>query len=524
MLAALWPAKRHFYRKTSLLAEPWTAGWIAAVGTVIAGTLWLGFFSYSNINYRTELWWRFALRGDAPRFLRASVGIVAVTFVFAARRLMRAAPGRPRLPTVDELARAESIARASDDTTAYLSLLGDKALLFSDSGRAFLMYAESGRTWVALGDPVGPAEEHAELAWRFRELAHRHDARTAFYLVRRQNLGLYVELGLSLLKVGEEAHVDLGRFSLDGKDRKKMRNLVNARVKQGATFEVMPRAATEGLLPELRMISDAWLAAKNTREKGFSLGRMDDDYMRRLPIAVVRQDGRIVAFANVYEGGERHALSIVLMRYLPQFAPDNVMEYLLIELMLYGKAEGYRWFNLGMAPLSGLEPRMAAPVWHRVGSLAFRLGEHFFNFRGLRLYKEKFDPVWDARSIASSGGIALPRVIADIATLIAGGLSGVVGKCRSSGRYCARRSAHRRMRRSADWRRESGVRRRAARRGRAPAARSSRVSRVHPHRRHTARACRAIVRAPAAWECHSAARRPRAGRRDGIQSSPIGTD
>jgi phosphatidylglycerol lysyltransferase len=104
------------------------------------------------------------------------------------------------------------------------------------------------------------------------------------------------------------------------------------------------------------------------------------------------------------------------------------MEYLLIELMLYGKAEGYRWFNLGMAPLSGLEPRMAAPVWHRVGSLAFRLGEHFFNFRGLRLYKEKFDPVWDARYIASSGGIALPRVIADIATLIAGGLRGVVGK------------------------------------------------------------------------------------------------
>jgi phosphatidylglycerol lysyltransferase len=422
MLAALWPAKRHFYRQTSLLAEPWTLGWIVAVATVIAGTLWLGFFSYSNVDYRTELWWRFALRGDAPRFLRASVGIVAVTFVFAARRLMRAAPGRPRLPTPEELEKAEAIARGADDTTAYLALLGDKALMFSDSGRSFLMYAESGRTWVALGDPVGPAEEHAELAWRFRELAHRHDARTAFYLVSRQNLGLYVELGLSLLKIGEEAHVDLTAFSLDGKERKKMRNLVNARAKQGASVEVMPREATAGLLPELRAISDAWLAAKNTREKGFSLGRMDDDYMRRLPIAVVRQDDQIVAFANVLEGGERHELSIDLMRYHPSRAPDNVMEFLLIELMLYGKAQGYRWFNLGMAPLSGLEPRTAAPVWNRVGSLAFGLGEHFFNFRGLRLYKEKFDPVWEARFIASSGGIALPRVIADIATLIAGGL------------------------------------------------------------------------------------------------------
>ena len=77
------------------------------------------------------------------------------------------------------------------------------------------------------------------------------------------------------------------------------------------------------------------------------------------------------------------------------------MDYLFVELMLWGEAEGYRWFNLGMAPLAGLEDRALAPLWNRLGALLFRHGEHFYNFQGLRQYKEKFDPVWEPRYLAS---------------------------------------------------------------------------------------------------------------------------
>jgi phosphatidylglycerol lysyltransferase len=104
------------------------------------------------------------------------------------------------------------------------------------------------------------------------------------------------------------------------------------------------------------------------------------------------------------------------------------MDALFLELMLWGREQGYRWFNLGMAPLSGLEERTLAPPWNRAGAWIFRHGEHFYNFQGLRRYKEKFDPVWEPRYLACPGGLALPRVLADIAALIAGGLRGVVGR------------------------------------------------------------------------------------------------
>jgi phosphatidylglycerol lysyltransferase len=104
------------------------------------------------------------------------------------------------------------------------------------------------------------------------------------------------------------------------------------------------------------------------------------------------------------------------------------MQYLFAELMLWGKTQGYEHCRLGMAPLSGLNQRELAPLWSRVGAFLYRHGEHFYNFQGLREYKEKFDPVWEPRYLASPGGLALPRLLANVASLINGGLRGVVSK------------------------------------------------------------------------------------------------
>jgi phosphatidylglycerol lysyltransferase len=96
--------------------------------------------------------------------------------------------------------------------------------------------------------------------------------------------------------------------------------------------------------------------------------------------------------------------------------------------MLWGRDQGYQFFTLGMAPLSGLESRSFAPLWHRIGAVVFRHGEHFYNFEGLREYKEKFNPAWEPRYLACPGGLALPRILLNIASLISGGIKGVVSK------------------------------------------------------------------------------------------------
>ena len=195
----------------------------------------------------------------------------------------------------------------------------------------------------------------------------------------------------------------------------------------GATFEIVPKEAFETLHPALEAVSTAWLASKNAKEKGFSLGRFAPDYLRRCPAALVWQGERLVAFANLWLGADREELSLDLMRHLPA-APAGVMDYLFLQLALWGRDQGYGWLDLGMAPLSGLEERRLAPLWSRAGALAFRHGEHFYNFQGLRQFKEKFEPVWEPRYLASPGGLALPRVLASLATLIGGGARGALAR------------------------------------------------------------------------------------------------
>ena len=134
-----------------------------------------------------------------------------------------------------------------------------------------------------------------------------------------------------------------------------------------------------------------------------------------------------MAFATLWLGAPGTELSIDLMRHT-QEAPSGVMEYLLIELMMWGRSNGFKDFSLGMAPLGGLEDHALGPLWNRAGGWLFRHGEHFYNFQGLRQYKEKFDPVWKPRFLATPGGLALPRILANVASLIAGGMKGIVGK------------------------------------------------------------------------------------------------
>jgi phosphatidylglycerol lysyltransferase len=317
----------------------------------------------------------------------------------------------------DSLAAAANVVVCSPRTSANLALLGDKQLLFNDAETAFIMYAVQGRSWVALGDPVGPDEEWGELIWRFREQCDRYDSWAVFYQVEAENLSLYLDHGFSLLKLGEEARVDVSQFSLDGGSRKKLRLNRNRAQKEGCQFEIVPVERVPEILPVLRSISDAWLESKHGAEKGFSLGFFDDDYLRRFPCAVVRAGGEIVAFANLWEGAEKEELSVDLMRYRPG-GPGGLMDYLFVELLLWGKEQGYHWFSLGMAPLSGIEARKLSPLWNKFASLLYRHGDHFYGFEGLREYKDKFDPVWTPKYLAARGGLALPRILADLTKLI----------------------------------------------------------------------------------------------------------
>ncbi len=432
LAVALFASRPAFDRKADFWAARFSPGWIFGVVSVVGAAVWLGFFAFQHVEYSDELWWRFALNQDAPRALRATMLAVVLMLAFGVLRFLRPAPPTLTRPTEEELEAARPLIDTQTSTVPYLVYLRDKTLLFSEDGRACLMYAVHGRTWVAMGDPVGDPRSVTGLIRRFFELCDDYGGVPVFYQVGKDKLHHYADFGLAFAKLGEEACVDLHGFSLDGAENKPFRLVLNRFGRSGMTFRVVPVEEVDALMPRLQEVSDAWLLEKRASEKGFSLGFFAPEYVRRFPVAVVEEEGRIVAFATVWPGPAKQELSVDLMRYRPD-APRNVMEALMLNLMLWGKAEGYARFNLGMAPLSGLEPSPVAPVWTRIGNFLFQRGEVLYNFQGLRTYKEKFHPSWEPRYLAYPGGLALARITADVSALIAGGYRKIFRRGRGGG-------------------------------------------------------------------------------------------
>lgn len=419
VMALLYLARGRFYRRAPLLRPRLSAGWWLAITLVVGAALWVAVISHNNAGYADQPWWSLAFDRSVPRGLRATLLAAMLAGAFALLQLLSTGGDDPPLPDEAQLTRAAEIVARSRDTLANLALVGDKHLLFADSDEAFLMYQRSGRSLVALGDPVGDAHHHAELAWQFRELCHRQLSWPVFYQVTADNLPLYLDLGLSLIKLGEEARVPLPQFSLESHDRAELRADHRRAARRGLRFAVLTPEQVVANMEQLRRISDEWLFAKASAEKGFSVGRFDPAYVGRFSCACVFDGEQVVAFANLWLTRSREELSIDLMRYGAD-APKGVMDFLLVELLLWGRDQTYRWFNLGMAPLSGFEHHPLAPFWQKLGVLVRRYGRGFYNFEGLRRYKEKFNPVWRPRYLASPGGLVLPRVMLDVAALIAG--------------------------------------------------------------------------------------------------------
>ena len=413
-------SRRQFDRRSSFFAQHLEPEWLVALGGVIVACAWVLFFAFREVDYSNRLWWQFELDGQAPRALRALMGVALLALGYGLWQLLRPPAGELAETTPDEIERAAAIVRSNPSSDACYALVGDKHLMFSPSGRSFLMFGKQGRSWVGLFQPFGDPREFADMVWQFIEMATDHGGRAAFYHVRPAALPLFLDCGLHLFKLGEHAHVELPDFNLKGASRANLRSGVNRAEREGLRFEVVPAAHVDALLPALRAVSDAWLAEQRSGEKAFSVGRFDDDYLRQLPVAVVRRDDRIIAFANLLTTDARDEAALDLMRYVPD-SPPGTMDFLMASILLHLQAEGYARFGLGMSPMAGMAERSGAPKWQRIARLVFEHGDRFYNFRGLRSFKDKFAPVWEARFLAAPRGIATAFILSDVTTLIGGG-------------------------------------------------------------------------------------------------------
>jgi phosphatidylglycerol lysyltransferase len=386
----------------------------------------VGVGSFAGFPTLENVFARFETIAQGERLARGLLILVVIATVVALR-LSQRSHAQDVLPDNQAIRRAlDEAKRYGRNSNAMLVATGDKALFRPDpDAPEFVAYRSAGKFLVVHSDPVCRPGREREIFTAFLRHAADYDREVLLYQLSPALLPVAHDFGFTFFKLGEEAIVDLARFDLKGNKAKSWRHAINAVERRGGSFVLLDGDALESRMVELRRVSEAWLRDKGVSEKGFSIGRFDEEYVRRFPCALVLDaSGGIAAFANVLQGPRDEELTVDMMRHIDPREDNGIegaMDYLFLKLMLHAKELGFARFNLGMAPLAAVgELQWARPI-ERLAHRFLRIGEAWYNYQGLRRFKEKFDPAWEPRYMAYQRPWDWPMAIASTTLLISGG-------------------------------------------------------------------------------------------------------
>jgi phosphatidylglycerol lysyltransferase len=343
-------------------------------------------------------------------FARSAYLMTATFIIYIFVLLYRPVRYRLRAKPIDRTRAAAVLAKYGRTTQDFFKLWPDKSFFFSESGRSFVAFSVGNGFAVVLGDPAGPSEEFPGLIEKFSEYCRLNDWRLAFHQATPEILDIYRTQGFRRFKVGDDAIVDLTSFTLEGKARKDVRTKFNQLEKTGVHVVRYDAPVPGDVLEQLREVSDEWLRIPGRRERRFTLGQFDPDYVRSTTVLAAMDAGnRILAFVNLIPSFKKGETTIDLMRRRTD-APNGIMDYLFGKLFFELKKDGFQRFNMGLVPMAGFQEHESGSAGERVIHEFFQRLNFVFSFSGLRAYKSKFATFWEPRYIMYRNITDLPRM------------------------------------------------------------------------------------------------------------------
>lgn len=296
--------------------------------------------------------------------------------------------------------------------------LKDKFVYINKDSDVMLQYQIYADKIVILGNPIGDKSKFFDFIQEFYDLADLYGYTPVFTAIDSSIMPCLHATGYQFMKLGEEANINISdEFSLQGSKRKTIRNAVTRANKQGYTFEVEKPPFTAEFIKQIKNVSNEWLGDR--QEKGFSIGFFDEEYLNRGEVAVIKdKEGIIKGFASImpmYDNNK--TLSVDLMRFSK--CPFNgAMDFMFVNLFEYGKENGFSKFNMGTAPLSNVGVSKYSFISEKIAYQVYLHGQHFYSFKGLKSFKEKYADTWEDRYVAYRRNTSLVVTMIQVILLV----------------------------------------------------------------------------------------------------------
>lgn len=411
--------RKAFYRQSKLLDATYSIPTLIVLGCTLAISIWLYCFTYRYVPYSSELWWQYSINDDASRALRALAGTFIILIMVVTSWLLHTSPPKILKPTDEQLTLAKEIIKSSNQPDGALAFGKDKDIMFHPQQDSFIMYAGHDRSLIALFEPIGNPKTTTELIWQFRDYCDLHNVNPIFYQIRSDNIADFIDIGLVIVELGKESILNLERFTIE--DKQALKEIQKIGEENNLTLKIY----NVGELPveKIKSIIDA--STHKEQQRGFSVGKLTQEYLENFRIATIDFKGEIIAFMNILETNTQVMSAIDLIQ-VENNAPKIALEYLLLSVIIKLQQEGVKQFSLGLTPDTELKPNKNGPFAYRLGSLIFRRNNLLYNINGLNRFKDKFEPELQMRYMAIPAGLDRFVALTDVASLISGGLAKVI--------------------------------------------------------------------------------------------------
>jgi lysyl-tRNA synthetase, class II len=324
--------------------------------------------------------------------------------------LFRPLAGPRTLPGPAARQRAAEIVRAHGrDTLSFFKLRCDHHYFFSADTRAFVGYRIENGVLLLAGDPVGPDDAVGALLGELKGFARVRGLRLGAVGASERMRPLYEEMGLRTLYLGDEAVIELDRFSLEGRPIRKVRQSVTRLRKAGYTAELQPVGDLDGQTAHaVEVVLER--GRQGAPERGFSMAMdsvLGHHGEETLVLLARDQESAIRGVLHFVPCYGRAAVSLSFMRRDPE-TPNGLTEFMVACATELLRERGVQEVSLNFATFARW---MHSPSgWsERVLGRLVALANPFFQIESLYRFNAKFFPRWEPRYLVYEGALGLPR-------------------------------------------------------------------------------------------------------------------
>jgi lysyl-tRNA synthetase class 2 len=391
---------------TVAAAAAWASQGRPSVGTVARETgdllLWRG--GPIHFQDHVALHHHFAWIPLSVHLIALGTLLAMVYVIFRPLAAPRALPGPAARDAAAELVRSHGT-----DTLSFFKLREDKHYLFSHDGHAFVGYRIANGVLLLSGDPVGPSSSLPGLLRELRRFADARGLKLAAVGASEAMCELYQQMGLHTIYLGDEAIVELGTFSLEGRAIRKIRQSVSRLTKAGYQAELHEVDGLDaGTVAELEAVLER--GREGAPERGFSMA-MDSirgDHAGDTLVVVARDsDGAVRGVLHFVPCYGRPAVSLSFMRRDPGTL-NGLVEFLVVRAIELLRERGLQEMSLNFAAFAKYLHSPERPSERLLGKLA-SLANPFFQIESLYRFNAKFFPRWEPRYLVYEGALGLPR-------------------------------------------------------------------------------------------------------------------